>query len=263
MKGIILAGGHGTRLHPLTLGVSKQLLPVYDKPMVYYPLSTLIECGIRDIAVVIRSANYSAFMAALGFGAQWGVKIEYFFQEQPRGIADAFLVTESFIGRDTVALILGDNIFLGADAIPQAVEKFHSLAGAAIFGYESSAPERYGVAEFDDGGRVVKIVEKPKVPKSSFVVTGVYLYDNLVVNIAKSLRPSSRGELEITDVNNAYIKAGTMRYVELGAGVQWLDAGTPEDLHWASSLVRGRQRDENRKYGCPSEAAKRRDGITT
>jgi glucose-1-phosphate thymidylyltransferase len=257
MKGIILAGGHGTRLLPLTKAVNKHLLPVYDKPMIYYPLSVLIECGILDICVITKPDDEASFKKLLGFGEQWGIRLWYRWQTTPRGIADGLLVAESFVQNDTVALILGDNIFIGADQIPKAVASFEG--GATIFGYESQTPYMYGVVEFDSKGKVAAIEEKPKLPKSSIIVPGLYLYDSSVVGIAEKLPPSGRGELEITDVNNAYIKLGCMDFVQLANGVQWIDAGSPEDLHWASTIVRGRQRDENRKIGCPYETAKRRD----
>lgn len=257
MKGIILAGGHGTRLHPLTLAVSKQLLPVYDKPMIYYPLSVLIECGIKEIAIIIKPSDEVAFYRLLEEGDRWGVRFEYHYQEKPRGIADAFLVAEKFIGNDSVCLILGDNIFLGTHNIIKAVQDFGG--GATIFGYESCTPERYGVVCFNDAGKVASIEEKPKVPKSAYVVTGCYLYDKYVVDIAKCLKPSARGELEITDVNNAYITRGGLDYWSLHAGAVWLDCGTPQDLLWAANCIRGRQEMQRQKIGCPDEAAKRRD----
>jgi glucose-1-phosphate thymidylyltransferase len=261
MKGIILAGGHGTRLHPLTLGVSKQLLPVYDKPMICYPLSVLIECGIREIAIIIKPREYDNFVATLGNGQQWGVRIEYHFQVQPNGIADAFVIASArdFIGYQSVALILGDNIFTNAGPIVTACKKFNGT-GAAIIGYDTATPERYGVMCFDSCGRLSAIEEKPKVPKSSYAVTGVYFYDNTVVAKAKNLKPSARGELEITDINNRYIEDGQMQYAFLTKPKDhWLDAGTPDDLHWASSLIRSQQLEKGRKIGCPDEAAKRRD----
>ena len=259
MKGIILAGGHGTRLHPLTRAVSKQLLPVYDKPMIYYPLSVLIECGIREICVITKTEDMNIFCGLLGDGSQWGVRFSYRSQYKPRGIADAFFIADAFIGGDSVCLILGDNIFLGTHNIVKAVRDFKG--GAHIFGYESATPERYGVVGFNGAGNVSSIEEKPKVPRSAYVVTGCYLYDKHVVNIAKRLKPSARGELEITDVNSAYLARGGLNYWPLGAGVVWLDCGTPDDLHWAASCIRGRQQEEKRKIGCPDEAAKRRDHV--
>lgn len=257
MKGIILAGGHGTRLLPLTKAVSKQLLPVYDKPMIYYPLSVLIEAGIREIALIIKPSDRIPFHQLLSGGFQWGVRFQFLYQEEPRGIADAFLVAEDFIGDDSVCLILGDNIFLGTEDIVDGVRNFKS--GATIFSYESAAPERYGVIQFNTHGEVFNIEEKPKIPKSAYVVTGCYIYDKHVVSVAKLLKPSARGELEITDVNNAYIMRGGLTHRLLGGGVCWLDCGTPEDLLWAANCIRGRQEVEKRKLGCPDEAARRRD----
>jgi len=269
MKGIILAGGHGTRLLPLTKAVSKQLLPVYDKPMVYYPLSVLIECGIKEIAVIVKAGDEKPFFELLHFGQQWGVRFEYFWQNNPRGIADAFLVAEPFIGDDSVCLILGDNIFTNPEPIVAACRKFEDgySTGASIIGYDTATPERYGVMCFSSHGRLTAIEEKPKVPKSSYAVTGVYFYDNRVIELAKELKPSARGELEITDINNTYIKEGRMHHAMLSKPMDyWLDAGTPDDLHWASSVVRSIQLEHKVKIGCPAQAAERRDklaGVTT
>lgn len=259
MKGIILAGGHGTRLHPLTLAVSKQLLPVYDKPMIYYPLSVLIECGIEEICVIVKPMEFYNFRALLGHGEKWGVSIVYKFQDEPRGIADAFLVAKGYIKNDSVCLILGDNIFTNPEPIVAACVKFQS--GAGIIGYECSSPERYGIMCFDGCGKLSRIEEKPKVPRSAYAVTGIYFYDNTVVAKAKALKPSARGELEITDINNAYIRDGQMQHaiIPFTGADYWLDAGTPDDLHWASSVVRSLQQDRKIKIGCPTEAAKRRD----
>lgn len=258
MKGIILAGGHGTRLQPLTLAVSKQLLPVYDKPMIYYPLSVLIECGIQEIAVVVKSSDYHAFERLLGTGIQWGVEIEYYFQNYPKGVADAFLVCEKFIGNDSVCLILGDNVFTNPEPIVAAYRKFEY--GASIIGYECSVPNQYGVMCFDDSGCLVAIEEKPRLPKSHYAVTGVYFYDNTVVAKAKELTPSPRGELEITDINNSYIVQGEMRHHLLSKPAdRWMDAGTADDLHWASMMIRSLQDQGDCKIGCPYAAAARRD----
>jgi glucose-1-phosphate thymidylyltransferase len=257
MKGIILAGGHGTRLRPLTLAMSKQLLPVYDKPMIYYPLSVLIECGIRDICVIAKFDDVPLFHKALD-NYQWRVRFHYRSQDEPSGIADAFLVAEEFIGNDSTCLILGDNIFTNPGPIVAGCKKFKD--GAAIIGYESATPERYGVMEFNTHGHIIGIEEKPKVPKSAYAVTGVYFYDNTVVAKAKELKPSARGELEITDINNAYIKEGKMGYHLLARPEDyWMDAGTPDDLHWAASVIRSEQIEKGVKIGCPAEAAKRRD----
>src|SRR5690349_21195092 len=220
MKGIILAGGAGSRLYPLTRVASKQLQPVYDKPMVYYPLTILIENGIRDFCLISTPQDLPRFRQLLGDGTDWGLAIEYREQARPEGIAQAFLIAESFIGRDSVVLMLGDNIFYGGDSIPRAFAEFDR--GATIFGYPVHDPQRYGVVEFDAQGRAISIEEKPKAPKSDYAVPGVYLYDNQVVNVAKSIRPSARGELEITDVNLAYLQRGQLRVYRLSRGFAWL-----------------------------------------
>jgi glucose-1-phosphate thymidylyltransferase len=256
MKGIILAGGAGSRLYPLTLVASKQLQPVYDKPMVYYPLATLIEGGIRELCLISTPHDLPRFRQLLGDGSRFGLSIEYREQPKPEGIAQAFLIAESFIGRDAVTLILGDNIFYGGDSFHRAFAEFKS--GATIFGYHVNDPKRYGVVEFDDAGRAISIEEKPKRPKSDYAVPGLYIYDNNVVAITKTLKPSARGELEITDVNLAYLRRGQLRVQRLSRGLTWLDAGTSSSLHEASAYVQTIERRAGVKIGCPEEAAYRR-----
>jgi glucose-1-phosphate thymidylyltransferase len=253
MKGIILAGGAGSRLFPLTLVAGKQLQPVYDKPMVYYPLATLIENGVREFCLISSPQDLPRFCNLLGDGNRWGISIEYREQPKPAGIAQAFLIAESFIGKDSVTLILGDNIFYGGDGFRRAFADFQS--GAVVFGYHVNDPERYGVVEFDSSGRAISIEEKPKAPKSNYAVPGLYLYDNQVLEIAKNLRPSARGELEITDVNVEYLRRGQLRVQQLGRGFAWLDAGTSSSLHEASAYVQTIERRQGIKIGCPEEAA--------
>ena len=253
MKGIILAGGAGSRLYPLTLVASKQLQPVYDKPMVYYPLTTLIEGGIRELCLISTPHDLPRFRQLLGDGSRFGVTIDYREQEKPAGIAQAFLIAESFIGKDSVTLILGDNIFYGGDTFQRAFSDFKS--GATIFGYHVNDPERYGVVEFDASGKAVSIEEKPKSPKSNYAVPGLYIYDNEVVNITKNLKPSARGELEITAVNVEYLRRGTLRVQRLNRGFAWLDAGTSSSLHEASAYVQTIEKRAGIKIGCPEEAA--------
>jgi glucose-1-phosphate thymidylyltransferase len=260
MKGIILAGGAGSRLFPLTLVASKQLQPVYDKPMIFYPLTTLIDHGIRDICLISTPQDLPRFRQLLGDGASWGLSIDYREQAKPAGIAQAFLIAESFIGKDAVTLILGDNIFYGAEGFKRAFTGFKS--GAAIFGYRVTDPERYGVVEFDAEGRATSIEEKPKAPRSNYAVPGIYLYDNNVIDIAKNLKPSVRGELEITDVNLAYLRRGQLQVHKLGRGFAWLDAGTSSSLHEASAYVQTIEKRQGIKIGCPEEAAYRRKFIT-
>jgi len=259
MKGIILAGGAGSRLYPLTLVASKQLQPVYDKPMVYYPLTTLIENGVREICLISTPQDLPRFRQLLGDGTRWGLAIDYREQAKPAGIAQAFLIAESFIGDGAVTLILGDNIFYGADSFKGAFEDFNG--GACIFGYRVHDPERYGVVEFDAAGKAVSIEEKPKAPRSNYAVPGVYIFDNQVVATTKALRPSPRGELEITDVNVAYLRRGQLRVRQLGRGFAWLDAGTSSSLHEASAYVQTIEKRQGIKIGCPEEAAYRRGFI--
>jgi len=253
MKGIILAGGAGSRLYPLTLVASKQLQPVYDKPMVYYPLTTLIEGGIRELCLISTPHDLPRFKQLLGDGSRFGVRLEYREQPKPEGIAQAFLIADSFIGGDPVTLILGDNIFYGGDSFQRAFGEFKD--GATIFGYHVNDPERYGVVEFDANGRAVSIEEKPKQPKSNYAVPGLYLYDNDVVSIARNLKPSARGELEITAVNVEYLRRSALRVQRLARGFAWLDAGTSSSLHEASAYVQTIERRAGVKIGCPEEAA--------
>ncbi|HXT10426.1 MAG TPA: glucose-1-phosphate thymidylyltransferase RfbA [Candidatus Angelobacter sp.] len=256
MKGIILAGGAGSRLYPLTLVASKQLQPVYDKPMVYYPLTTLIEGGIREVCLISTPQDLPRFQKLLGDGKAWGLEIEYREQAKPAGIAQAFLIAESFIGKDPVTLILGDNVFYGSETFFRAFAEFKN--GATIFGYHVNDPERYGVVEFDAEGRAISIEEKPKQPKSNYAVPGLYLYDNDVVALAKQLKPSARGELEITDLNVEYLRRGQLRVHRLSRGFAWLDAGTSSSLHEASAYVQTIEKRQGVKVGCPEEAAFRK-----
>jgi glucose-1-phosphate thymidylyltransferase len=253
MKGIILAGGAGSRLYPLTLVASKQLQPVYDKPMVYYPLTTLIEGGIREICLISTPHDLPRFAQLLGDGSRFGLTIDYREQAKPAGIAQAFLIAESFIGKDNVTLILGDNIFYGGDSFYKAFAEFKS--GETIYGYHVNDPERYGVVEFDADGKAVSIEEKPKSPKSNYAVPGLYICDNQVVEIAKNLKPSARGELEITAVNVEYLRLGKLRVQRLTRGFAWLDAGTSSSLHEASAYVQTIEKRAGIKIGCPEEAA--------
>jgi glucose-1-phosphate thymidylyltransferase len=253
MKGILLAGGAGSRLYPLSLVASKQLQPVYDKPMVYYPLTTLIEGGVREICLISTPHDLPRFRQLFGDGSQWGISFDYREQAKPEGIAQAFRIAASFIGTDPVALILGDNIFSGGDTFNRAFAEFQG--GATIFGYRVHDPERYGVVEFDQAGRALSIEEKPKQPRSNYAVPGLYLYDNDVVAIARDLKPSPRGELEITDVNVEYLRRGTLRVQKLPRGFAWLDAGTSTSLHEASAYVQTIEKRQGIKVGCPEEAA--------
>lgn len=257
MKGIILAGGAGSRLYPLTRVVSKQLQPVYDKPMIYYPLATLIECGVQEICLISTPDDLPNFKKLLGDGGHYGVTLDYREQDQPKGIAQAFQIADTFIGNSSVALILGDNIFAGLEVFSEAFSSFDD-EGAVVFGYHVHDPERYGVVEFDNSGKAISIEEKPKLPKSDYAVPGLYLYDNEVVDIANSLKPSSRGELEITDVNLEYLRRESLKVVRIPRGVAWLDAGTSSSLHDASAYVQAIERRQGLKIGCPEEAAYRR-----
>jgi glucose-1-phosphate thymidylyltransferase len=253
MKGIILAGGAGSRLYPLTQVASKQLQPVYDKPMVYYPLTVLIASGIREFCLISTPQDIPRFQQLLGDGKRWGISIEYREQAKPEGIAQAFLIADSFIGSDPVTLILGDNIFFGGDAFPRAFADFKM--GATIFAYHVNDPERYGVVEFGLDGKALSIEEKPDYPRSNYAVPGVYLYDNDVLAIARSLKPSPRGELEITDINREYLRRGTLQVQRLSRGTAWLDAGTSTSLHDASAYVQTIEKRQGIKLGCPEEAA--------
>jgi glucose-1-phosphate thymidylyltransferase len=256
MKGIILAGGAGSRLYPLTLVASKQLQPVYDKPMVYYPLTTLIESGVSEICLISTPHDLPRFRQLLANAASWGVKIDFREQAKPAGIAQAFLIADTFIRNDPVALILGDNIFYGGEAFHQAFDKFTD--GAVIFAYQVKDPERYGVVEFDRFGKAISIEEKPKAPKSDYAVPGLYIFDNTVVTVSRNLKPSARGELEITDVNLEYLKQDKLRVHRLSRGFAWLDAGTSSSLHDASAYVQTIEKRQGIKIGCPEEAAFRR-----
>ena len=261
MKGIILAGGSGTRLYPITKGVSKQLVPLYDKPMIYYPLSTIMLAGIKEVLVISTPKDLPRFEELLGDGSDWGMRLEYAVQEEPKGLADAFIVGEEFIGDDKVALVLGDNIFYGSEMGSQ-LHKYTDIEGGLVFGAQVHDPERYGVVEFDENMNVISIEEKPKEPKSKYAIPGLYFFDNRCVEYAKNVIPSERGEIEITEIQNAYLKTGELKVSLLDRGTAWLDTGTFETLHLAGEFVKVIENRQGLKVGCPEEIAYRNGWIT-